>query len=93
MGALTQVLINSPGWLGSILVLLTLGGAGGMLAMMKITTSRIKAVEEQCKKRVAHCGDIFQSAGEATIRYETIDRRLGRIENKLDSIITKNGWS
>jgi hypothetical protein len=93
MGALTQVLINSPGWFSSILVLLTLGGAGGMFAMMKITTTRIKCVEEQCKKRVEYCGHIFQSAGEATIRYETIDGRLVRIENKLDSIIMKNGWT
>ena len=92
MGALTQVLINSPGWLGSILLLLTLGGAAGMFAMMKITSTRIKAVEEQCKMRAEHCGIIFQPAGEATIRYQTIDRRLGRIEQKLDSVITKNGW-
>ena len=93
MGALTQVLINSPGWLGSILVLLTLGGAAGMFAMMKITSTRIKAVEEQCKMRAVHCGDIFQRVGEAKVRHELINGRLERIENKLDSIIMKNGWS
>ena len=93
MGPITQVLINSPAWLSPILVLLILGGAAGMFAMMKTTTSRIKAIEDACKNRQVHCGVMFQLVGEAEIRQETIDRRLGNIERKLDSIIMKNGWS
>jgi len=93
MGPITQVLMNSPTWLSPILVLLILGGVLGMFAMMKTTTSRIKAIEEACQKRQVHCGVMFQLVGEAQIRQETIDRRLGNIERKLDSVILKNGWS
>ena len=93
MGPITQVLMNSPTWLSPILVLLILGGVLGMFAMMKTTTSRIKNIEETCKQRIERCGHLFELVGEAKIRHEAINGRLGSIEKKLDTIIMQNGWS
>lgn len=93
MSAIAKVLADTPGWFSSLCMLFTLGGVCGMYAMMTITSKRIGRIEETCRERLTHCGEMFQFAGEADIRHEGIDGRLERIEDKLDHIMLKNGWS
>ena len=93
MHSVIKILADSPDWMSGVAALLTLGGAMGMYIMLKIAGSRMTKIEETCKERMKYCGSMFQKAGEADIRHDETDRRLERIEEKLDHIILKNGWS
>jgi len=92
MGPITNVLLNIPTWISPIIVLVIIGGVAGMFTMMKTTNSRIKNIENVCKGRLEHCGDIFQRVSEVRVRHDVINGRLKRIEDKLDAVILKNGW-
>jgi len=93
MGAVVEVLAKSPGWFSSLCMLFTLGGVCGMYIMMTITSRRIGRIEKVCKERLTYCHGTFQRSGEADIRHDGLDGRLERIEDKLDHIMMKNGWS
>ena len=93
MNSIATVLTNSPAWLSPILVLMTFGGVLGMWAMLTVTSKRIGRIEKVCEERLVHCGEFFQLSGEADIKHKGVEDKLTRIEDKLDQIIMKNGWS